>query len=69
VLIVHGYTDVVTPYGVSRYLIDQLAPIATARPIELRTYRGGHMMYLRPASRQALARDVHDFYGRVAGPP
>jgi carboxypeptidase C (cathepsin A) len=69
VLIVHGYTDVVTPYGISRYLIDQLAPIATARPIELRTYRGGHMMYLRPASRQALARDVHDFYGRVAGSP
>jgi carboxypeptidase C (cathepsin A) len=66
VLIVHGYTDLVTPYSISRYLIDQLAPIATARPIELRTYRGGHMMYLRPASRQALAREVHEFYGRLA---
>jgi carboxypeptidase C (cathepsin A) len=69
VLIVHGYTDLVTPYSISRYLIDQLAPIATARPIELRTYRGGHMMYLRPASRQALARDVHDFYARLAQSP
>jgi len=69
VLIVHGYTDLVTPYAISRYLVDQLAPIATARPIELRTYRGGHMMYLRPVSRQALARDVHDFYGRLAESP
>jgi carboxypeptidase C (cathepsin A) len=69
VLIAHGYTDVVTPYGVSRYLIDQLAPIATARPVELRVYRGGHMMYLRPASRQALSRDVREFYGRLLKAP
>ena len=65
VLIAHGYTDLVTPYGVSRYLIDQLAPIDTARPIELKVYRGGHMMYLRPASRRALTRDVRDFYRQV----
>jgi carboxypeptidase C (cathepsin A) len=68
VLIVHGYTDLVTPYSISRYLVDQLAPIDTARPIELRVYRGGHMMYLRPASRQALARDVRDFYVKLETP-
>jgi carboxypeptidase C (cathepsin A) len=62
VLIVHGYTDLVTPYGVSKYLIDQLAPIDTARPIELKVYRGGHMMYLRPTSRRSLAQDVRAFY-------
>jgi carboxypeptidase C (cathepsin A) len=69
VLIVHGYTDLVTPYSISRFLIDQLAPIETARPIELRVYRGGHMMYLRPASRQALTHDARDFYGRLARSP
>ncbi len=68
VLVVHGYTDLVTPYSVSRYLIDQLAPIETARAIEMRVYRGGHMMYLRPASRQALARDVRAFYGQLSAP-
>jgi carboxypeptidase C (cathepsin A) len=68
VLIVHGYTDLVTPYTISRYLIDQLDPIAAARGIELRVYRGGHMMYLRPASRQALARDVRDFFAGLAKP-
>lgn len=62
VLIVHGYTDLVTPYAVSRYLVDQLSPIDKARPIELKVYRGGHMMYLRPASRAALAQDARGFY-------
>jgi carboxypeptidase C (cathepsin A) len=69
VLIVHGYTDLVTPYSVSRYLIDQLAPIETARPIEMRVLRGGHMMYLRPTSRQALARAARDFYAQLANRP
>ena len=69
VLIAHGYTDVVTPYGISRYLIDQLAPIETARPIELKVYRGGHMMYLREGSRHALAQDAREFYGSVLKGP
>jgi carboxypeptidase C (cathepsin A) len=69
VLIVHGYTDLVTPYSVSRYLIEQLAPIDTARPIELKVHRGGHMMYLRPGSRRALAQDAREFYrGVMKGP-
>lgn len=65
VLIAHGYTDLVTPYSISRYLVDQLAPIDAARPIELEVYRGGHMMYLRPGSRRALAQDARAFYGSV----
>ena len=69
VLITHGYTDLVTPYGVSQYLIDQLAPIDTARPVELKVYRGGHMMYLRPVSRRALAQDARAFYGSVLKGP
>jgi carboxypeptidase C (cathepsin A) len=69
VLIVHGYTDLVTPYAVSRYLVDQLPPIDKARPIEVKVYRGGHMMYLRPASRAALTKDAHAFYASLAKPP
>jgi carboxypeptidase C (cathepsin A) len=69
VLIVHGYTDLVTPYGASKYLIGQLAPIDTARPIELKVYRGGHMMYLREVSRRALAQDAREFYGSVLKGP
>lgn len=62
VLIVHGYTDLVTPYEVSRYLVSQLKPLDGAAPVEVRTYRGGHMMYTRPASRHQLAIDANAFY-------
>ncbi len=66
VFIAHGYTDLATPYSVSEFLIGQLRPIANARPIELHVYRGGHMMYMRPASRRALRDDVSAIYSRGA---
>ena len=66
VFIAHGYTDLATPYAVSRFLIGQLAPIASARTVEMRVYRGGHMMYMRPASRRALTADVRAVYGQPA---
>ena len=69
VLVTHGYTDLVTPYGVSQYLIDQMAPLERARPVELKLYRGGHMMYLRPASRRALTQDARAFYRSVLKGP
>jgi len=68
-LIAHGYTDLVIPYAVSQYLIDQLAPLEGARPVELKVYRGGHMMYLRPASRHVLAQDARAFYGSLQKGP
>jgi carboxypeptidase C (cathepsin A) len=58
VLIVHGYTDLVTPYDVSKYLVSQLRPIEGAASVDVRVYRGGHMMYLRPSSRSELTRDA-----------
>jgi carboxypeptidase C (cathepsin A) len=63
VLIVNGYTDLVTPYMVSRYLVGQLPTLPCTRPIETRVYQGGHMMYLRPDSRHALKRDAAALYG------
>jgi carboxypeptidase C (cathepsin A) len=62
VFIAHGYTDLATPFSTSQFLVDQLAPIASARPIEVRVYRGGHMMYMRPASRALLGKDVRSVY-------
>jgi len=64
-LIAHGYTDLVTPYAVSQYLVDQLSPLEGARPVELKLYRGGHMMYLRPSSRRTFTQDVRSFYRSV----
>ncbi|HEY3909640.1 MAG TPA: alpha/beta hydrolase [Stellaceae bacterium] len=63
VLIANGRYDLVTPYLSSRWLIDQLpVPPATRAQIRLRVYDGGHMMYLRPASRAALAQDAAQLY-------
>lgn len=62
VLIVGGYTDMVTPFAASRFLVDQLDPIDGAATVEVKAYRGGHMMYLRAPSRQALAADARATY-------
>ncbi len=63
VLIANGRYDLVTPYLSSRWLIGQLqVPPATRAQIRLRVYEGGHMMYLRPASRAALAEDAAELY-------
>ncbi|HWD57851.1 MAG TPA: septum formation initiator [Stellaceae bacterium] len=59
VLVANGRYDLVTPYFASRWLIDQLAvPDAVRAAIRVKVYDGGHMMYMRPASRAALAADV-----------
>ncbi len=59
VLIANGRYDLVTPYFASRWLIDQLAiPKAVRDAIRIKVYDGGHMMYLRPQSREALAADA-----------
>lgn len=59
VLIANGRYDLVTPYFASRWLIDQLnIPDAVRDAIRIKVYDGGHMMYLRAKSRDALAADV-----------
>lgn len=65
VLVAHGYTDLVTPYFGSRYLFDQLAPLAGAVPPTVSTYPGGHMFYMRPGSREALTQDTRATYARA----
>ena len=66
-MIAAGYTDLVTPYPVSRFLIDQMQPIEGGIPVEMRVYPGGHMMYLRAASRAALAADARAMFTAAMG--
>ncbi len=69
-LVVHGRTDLVTPYGVSRYVLDHLpdmaprwAPaMAAADRVQFKLYRGGHMFYFDADSRRNFAADAKGFY-------
>jgi carboxypeptidase C (cathepsin A) len=70
VLIANGRYDLVTPYLASRWLIDQLnIPAATRDAIRIRVYDGGHMLYMRPDSRAALAADVAALFAAGAKSP
>jgi carboxypeptidase C (cathepsin A) len=59
-VIAHGYSDMVTPYAVSRYVLDHLPPFEGRAAMKL--YRGGHMFYLDPSSRKAFATDARGVY-------
>jgi carboxypeptidase C (cathepsin A) len=61
-LVAHGYSDMVTPYAASRYVLDQLPPIGEPSRTQLRLYRGGHMFYIDPESRKAFSTDTKAFY-------
>ncbi len=65
VLIVNGYSDLVTPYMISRYLLNQISAIAGARPVRSAVLDGGHMMYLRPDGRRALKALAAELYQPV----
>ena len=62
VLIVNGYTDLVTPYMVSRYLVGQIPSLAGAKPIRVDVVEGGHMMYFSPDGRSALKAAASELY-------
>jgi carboxypeptidase C (cathepsin A) len=52
----------VTPYAVSRYVLDHLPPIGDPARAQLRLYRGGHMFYIDAESRKAFSADAKAFY-------
>jgi carboxypeptidase C (cathepsin A) len=60
-MIAHGYSDMVTPFAVTRYVLDHLPP-SLAERTQLRLYRGGHMFYLDPDSRKAFTADARTMY-------
>jgi len=69
-LIAHGYSDLVTPYSVSRYVVDHLPPSLAGGRVGLKLYRGGHMFYTRADQRAAFTADAKAFYAtHPAGQP
>ncbi|HEV8678897.1 MAG TPA: alpha/beta hydrolase [Stellaceae bacterium] len=69
-LVANGRYDLVTPYLASRWLVDQLAvPAAVRAGIRLRVYDGGHMMYMRPQMRAALAADAAEIFAAPGAAP
>jgi carboxypeptidase C (cathepsin A) len=64
-VIAHGTSDLVTPYAVSRYVVDHLPRAGAADRVQLKLYRGGHMFYFTPGSRQAFTADVKTFYSAL----
>jgi len=74
-MVAHGRTDLVTPYGVSRYVLDHLPDVppkdlgskdlAAPARVQLKLYRGGHMFYFDADSRRAFASDAKGFYQTV----
>ena len=61
-MVAHGMTDLVTPYMTSRFVIDRLPKELTDGRMTLNLYAGGHMMYLRAASRARLHADAAKLY-------
>lgn len=62
VLIAQGYSDLVTPYGVNKYIVDHLPPAVSDR-VRLTLHRGGHMFYTYPQSRAEVSAEAQAFYG------
>lgn len=62
VLVVHGFTDLVTPYFASKLLLDQLPELGPQKRVALNVYEGGHMFYSRQASRQAFRHDAQRLF-------
>ncbi len=61
-MIAQGYSDLVTPYAVGKYVVDHL-PENIAGRVTFKVYRGGHMLYTRARSRAAFTADARAFYG------
>ncbi len=67
VLVVHGYSDLQTPYFESTLILNQL-PDFGGRVVQ-RNYRGGHMFYSRDESRAAFRKDAETFVATIMGTP
>jgi carboxypeptidase C (cathepsin A) len=62
VLIAHGYSDLITPYADTRYILEHMPAFSPPGRVALKLYRGGHMLYLDVASRRAFSNDAAAFY-------
>jgi len=63
VLIAHGCFDLATPYFASKYVMERLELNQAMFPnVQLRVYRGGHMLYTHTDAREQLYLDVEALY-------
>ncbi|KAA2236533.1 S10 family peptidase [Salinarimonas soli] len=61
-LVVHGFTDLVTPYFESELLLRQVPDYGAEGRVRLEVYPGGHMFYSRDGSRRAFRADAETLY-------
>jgi carboxypeptidase C (cathepsin A) len=61
-MVAHGYSDMITPYAMTRYILDHMPAFEPPGRVQLKLYRGGHMLYLDPQSRKAFSADAAAFY-------
>lgn len=61
VMIAQGYSDLVVPYSVNKYVVDHL-PDSLGNRISFNLYRGGHMLYTKRSSRIKFTADAKAFY-------
>jgi len=62
-MVLNGYHDLGANYLLARYLLEQTVRSPSARSrLSFHAYPGGHMFYLRKASRAEFAADVRRFY-------
>jgi len=72
VLVVHGFTDLVTPYFETELILRQLPDYGGKGRVRHEVYPGGHMFYSRDASRISFRADALRLYegaldGRALG--
>lgn len=65
VLVVHGYTDLVTPYFASELVLDQLPAFGEGQRVTSIVYPGGHMFYSRDGSRKDFREDAFNLVERI----
>jgi carboxypeptidase C (cathepsin A) len=61
IMVAHGYSDLVTPYAVNKYVVDHLPENLSGR-VSFKVYRGGHMFYTGQPSRIFFSVDASAFY-------
>lgn len=61
IMVAHGYSDLVTPYAVNKYVVDHLPENLSGR-VFFKVFRGGHMFYTAQPSRIAFSAEAGAFY-------
>lgn len=67
IMVAHGYSDILTAYGASRYVLNHLPAGISKGRTELKLYRGGHMFYTNDQERRAMFNDAAAFYAQPSG--